>query len=174
MQSNQRMKKVLALIFAILVFGLFVYSEVKIGVIDSQMLIQKSKIGIAANAKFENIGKQKQQQVQNMQAGIKKLEKELVSAALNNATREKKSLELQEKKTNFKRFVEDAQKEIQMLNQKELRSLQEKIYPIIQQIGKEKGFSLIVDINTRIYHDQAVDITNDVIKAMDAKLSVVK
>jgi outer membrane protein len=96
-----------------------------------------------------------------------------LSPALNDDTREKKGLDLQTKRKDLKRYVEDAQNEIQRESQKELVELEKAVMPLIDQIGKSKGFTIIFDITRPgiVYFDQAIDITPEVIKAFDEKSS---
>jgi len=165
------MKKTLMLVLTILVLSVFVFSQVKIGVIDAQQIIEKTKKGTQIQKKLENWQKKKQQELLTMQEEIKKLEKDVMSPALNNATRESKSLELQTKKTQLKRTYEDAQREFQLASQKELMALEKELIPLIQNVGKAKGLTVIFDRARSgiVYLDKAVDITGDVIKAVDAK-----
>jgi outer membrane protein len=171
MKNIRFLKRAIIFALVLITLSIFVYSETKIGIINSQRLISESKIGKAISGKLEKLGKDKQKKVQEMQAFIKKLEKELASPALNSATIEKKSMDLQNKKTEFKRFVEDAQKEMQIFNQREMKTLQAKILPLINELGKSKGYTLIIDINVRVYHDPSIDVTDDLIRMMDSKLT---
>jgi outer membrane protein len=149
----------------------FAISQVKIGVVNAQEILQKTKKGIEIQKRLEGLQQKKQTQLQTMQDTIKKLEKEVLSPALNQETREKKSLDLQTKRKNLKRFIEDAQNEIQRESQKELVELEKAVMPLIDQIGKSKGFTIVFDITRPgiVYFDQAIDITAEVIKAFDAK-----
>jgi len=163
------MKKTLIIVMAILMLSVFTYSQSKIGIINAQKLLEQTKKGRSVAQKIENIGKQKQATLKNMQSEIKRLEKELMSPALNDATKEKKALELQNKRTEAKRFIEDTQREMQMMSQQEMVKLQEEIRPIIMRVGKEKGLTVILEITAVAYYDPAADITNDIIKIMDGQ-----
>lgn len=163
------MKKFLIGVVSILILSIFAFSEMKIGVINSQKLIMGTKKGRAIAAELEKIGKEKQNKLDTMRAEIKKLEKELMSPALNNETKEKKALELQNKRTAIKRFVEDTQREMQLKTEQDMNVLKAEIHPIIQQVGKEKGLAIILEITAVAYFDPAVDITDDIIKIMDSK-----
>jgi outer membrane protein len=140
-------------------------------VVNAQELLAKTKKGIEIQKRLEKLQEKKQAEMQAMQDQIKKLEKEVLSPALNQETREKKGLELQNKRKNLKRFIEDAQNEIQRASKKELVELENAVMPLIEQIGKSKGFTIIFDITRPgiVYFDQAIDITAEVIKAFDAK-----
>ncbi|MGD2084930.1 MAG: OmpH family outer membrane protein [Candidatus Aminicenantes bacterium] len=165
------MRKTLFLVVTVLVMSAFAISQVKIGVVNAQEILQKTKKGVEIQKRLEKLQKEKQQKLQAQQDEIKKLEKEVLSPALNQETREKKTLDLQNKRKNLKRFVEDAQNEIQRESQKELVELEKAVLPLIEQIGKSKGFTIIFDITRPgiVYYDQAIDITPEVIKAFDAK-----
>ena len=82
-----------------LAFSWFVFSEIKIGVINAQKVIQETKKGKEITVKLEKLGQGKQQQVEALREEIKKLEKDVISPALNEQTREKKNLDLQNKRT---------------------------------------------------------------------------
>ncbi|UCH93185.1 MAG: OmpH family outer membrane protein [Candidatus Aminicenantes bacterium] len=165
------MRKTLILVIAVLVMSAFVFSEVKIGIVNAQEILQKTKKGIEIQKRLEQLQQRKQQKLQNMQEEVKKLEKDVLNPALNEEARGKKSLDLQNKRKELKRFLEDAQNEMQRESQKELVALEKDIMPVIDQIGKSKGFTVILDITRPgiVYFDQTIDITAEVIKAFDAK-----
>lgn len=167
------MRKTLILVVTVLVMSAFAISQVKVGVVNAQEILAKTKKGVEIQKRLEQLQSKKQAEMQTMQDQIKKLEKEVLSPALNEETREKKGLELQTKRKNLKRFLEDAQNEIQRASKKELVDLENAVMPLIDQIGKSKGFTIIFDITRPgiVYFDQAIDITGEVIKAFDAKYS---
>ncbi len=171
-KGDKKMKKTLILVLAILVLSVFAFSQVKIGVINAQEIIQKTKRGVQIQKQLENLQKQKTQELQVLQEQIKKLEKELLSPALNAETRERKSVDLQTKRTTIKRKYEDAQRDFQRESQKMLAALERELIPLIEGIGKTKGFSIIFDRARSgiVYYNNAVDITGEVITAIDQKL----
>ena len=163
------MKKTLIMTVTILTLAFYTFAEVKIGVINAQKVIASTKRGKEIQAKLENYGKSKQKKVEAMQAEIKKLEAAIQSPALNESTRAKKSDELQAKKTNLKRYYEDTQKELRKKYQTEMQNLQKEVMPIIDKIGKSKGFTLVFDLSIAgiSYFDKTIDITEQVIKEID-------
>ncbi len=163
------MKKTLIGVVTILFVSIFAFSQMKIGIINGQKLIEGTKKGRAIADRLEKMGKAKQDRLNTMQAEIKKLEKDLMSPALNDETKDKKALELQNKRTAIKRFVEDSQREMQIKSDQEMNALKAAIQPIIQQVGKERGLAVILEITAVAYYDPAIDITDDIIKAMDSK-----
>lgn len=170
-KKEKIMKRSMILILTVLSLSLFAFSEVKIGVVNGQDVIQKTKRGQSIRTRLENLGKAKQTQIENLEKDIVALQKDLNSPALNAETKEKKGRELEDKKISYQRVVQDAQKEFQAQQQKEMMTMYNEIMPLIQELGKAKGFSLILDVASSgiAYFDPSIDITNDVIKAVDAK-----
>lgn len=167
------MKKTLVIVLTILAMSVAVYSETKIGVINPQKVVTETIRGKQVKAKLEKLGEEKQQKIKGMEDAIKQLEKELMSPALNAEAKEKKASELQSKRVNLKRYVEDAQKEFQGKYQKEMATMYREIMPIIEKIGAAKSFTIIFDLSNSgvSYFDKTIDITNEVIKAYDQKYS---
>lgn len=167
------MKKTLVVVLTLFVVASFIYPETKIGVINPNKVISETIRGKQVREKLEKYSNGKQAQAKTMEEEIQKLEKELMSPALNNDTREKKALDLQNKRTNLKRFLEDAQREFNTKSQKELQALYKEIMPIIEKIGVAEGFTIIFDLsNSGIsYFDKTIDVTDKVIKAYDVKIS---
>ena len=167
------MKKTLVVVLTLFVVVSFIYPESKIGVINPNKVISETIRGKQVREKLEKYSNSKQAQAKTMEEEIQKLEKELMSPALNNDTREKKALDLQNKRTNLKRFLEDAQREFNTKSQQELQALYKEIMPIIEKIGASEGFTIIFDLsNSGIsYFDKTIDVTDKVIKAYDAKIS---
>lgn len=165
------MKKTLILLISFLALSIFAFSEVKIGIVNAEEIISKTIRGKAIQTKLEAFQNKKQQEIQVLDEEIKKLEKEISNPALNDETRDKKSLDLANKKKNIQRLIEDARNDIQRESQTELITLEKDLMPIINEIGKSKGFTIVFD-STRpgiVYIDPTIDITEDVIKAVDAK-----
>jgi len=170
-KGDKQMKKSLILVLTILLMSVYAFSEVKVGIVNAQEIFQKTKRGAEIQKRLESLQQQKTAELKKLQEDIQRLEKEVMSPALNEATREKKSLELQTKRTDLKRKYEDAQRDFQMQSQKLLAELEKELIPLIENVGKAKGFSIIFDRQRSgiVYYDPTIDITKDVITAIDAK-----
>lgn len=165
------MKKNLFLIFSLVVLSAFVFAEIKIGIINPQVVLQNSAKGKETIERLKSLQLSKQKKYENMQKEIDALEKETMSPALNQEARDKKTLDMQNKRVEIKRFAEDAQKESMAVQQKEFESIQRDLMPIIEKIAKADGYSLILDLNTAgvTYFEPGIDITEKVVKAYDAQ-----
>ena len=166
------MKKRLFLVFALLALTTFIFAETKIGIINPQVVLQNSVKGKEVIERLRSLNMSKQKKYETMQKDIDTLEKEILSPALNQDSRDKKTSDLQNKRTDIKRFAEDAQKESIAMQQKEFESLQRELMPIIEKIAKADGYSVVLDLNTAgvTFFEPAIDITDKVIKAYDAQV----
>lgn len=164
------MKKFSVMLFALLAVSFWLFPEVKIGIINPPVVLQNSIKGKEAINRLKTVGESNQSKFEKMQKEIDTLEKDVLSPALNEDTRSKKNLDLQNKKTEQKRFAEDAQNEARMRQQTEFENIQKELMPIIEKIAKDNGFTLILDVTTAgiAYVDPAADITEKVVKAYDA------
>jgi len=167
------MKKSLFSIFALLALTTFAVAETKIGIINPQLVLQNSVKGKQVIEKLRSLNLAKQKTYETMQKEIETLEKDILSPALNQETREKKSADLQNKRIDIKRFAEDAQKDSMAIQQKEFESLQRELMPIIEKIAKANGYSMVLDLNTAgvTFFEPAIDVTDQVIKAYDAQVA---
>ena len=64
----------------------------------------------------------------------------------------------------------DAERDVQKRRQDEIEKIETAVFPIINGLGKEGGYTLIFNKfqSGLVYADDAVDITNEVIKRLDA------
>ncbi|MBN2346198.1 MAG: OmpH family outer membrane protein [Candidatus Aminicenantes bacterium] len=170
------MKKHLFVIVGLVVLGTFAFAEFKLGIINPQAVLQTSVKGKEAIERLKSMSLSKQKKYESLQKAIDTLEKEALSPALNPDAREKKNQELQTKRVEIKRFAEDAQKESMEAQQKEFGKIQNDLMPLIERVAKEKGFTLILDLNTAgvTYFDPVIDITEMVVKAYDAQSASAK
>lgn len=165
------MKKHLLLIVAVLALSAFAFAEFKVGIINPQSVLQGSVKGKEAIGRLQALQAAKQKKYEALQAEIDALEKEIGSPALNADAREKKTQDLAAKRTEIKRFAEDAQKDSMAAQQKEFEKIQADLMPLIEKIAKENGFSMVLDLTTSgvTYFEPAIDLTEKVIKAYDAQ-----
>jgi len=106
-----------------------------------------------------------------LQTKIDKLEKELKSGTLDKPQMQSKSKDLFNVKRELKSKYDQLTEDFQKYTQTEIKALEEKVNPVIQEIGRSKGYTAIYDIQRSgtIYLDMAVNITREVIEAINLK-----
>jgi Skp family chaperone for outer membrane proteins len=145
---------------------------VKIGIINSQEILEKSIEGKKAISQLEERNRKIQQDLARLDDQIRQLETRLNTQQLT-MTQEailSLSVDLDRKRTERQRMAEDAQRDIQELQQRLYLKIQSEVMPIITKIGQEKGLDLILDLRVSgiLYFNPAVDITQEVIKRYDS------
>jgi outer membrane protein len=144
----------------------------KVGYVVLQRIANESAEGKQATARIQALQQkkaaeltEKNKQLQSIQA---KLEKE---AAVLSATAQADLAKQAEKlNTDIQRFTQDAQAEITELQQQLQQQFQVRIEPVLAKVGAAKGLHFIFNgpDSGLVWADQGLDISDDVIKALDA------
>lgn len=138
-----------------------------IAVIDVQRVVTESDPGKQALQKLKELqdgkidqGRAMQQELATLQEQINKQQFTLSDEKLGELrkTIEDKGIEMQ-------RFQDDAERELDEARRRELGGLEGRIIPVINEIGVERGYTLIFNKfqSGLVYADDAVDITDAVI-----------
>ena len=165
------MKKFITLLVAIVVLSVYSMAEVRIGFVNTQQIISSTKIGMKAAKKLEKRQKEERDKLLAFQAKISKLEEEKSSPSTNKEKKQAMSREIFSAKKELKKKYDQLTADFQKYSQNELKLLENKINPIIQDIGRAKGYTAIYDVQRSgtIYIDNSVNITKTVIDAINKK-----
>lgn len=150
--------------------------NIRIGVINVERLVQESALGKEAFARVKRLNDVKKDEADKLQKELRDMEQKLADqgSAMADDKREALQKSYQEKAISFKRFQDDANRELEASQKKELGELERRVFPVINQVGKEKGYTVIFNkFNSGlIYADDAVDVTDDVLKVFNTTVSV--
>ena len=150
-------------------------AEFKMGVIDPQAVLEKSKAGKKALDGLKEYVSTRQKLLSRDEEELRNTEKTLKEAGAKLSEGEKK-----EKEAQFRSKIQDYQKRAQEFNQ-ELQGKQKelvddymkRIASATQTVAEKGGFSIVVDkgseqtIRIVIYSKDAIDLTDQVIKEVD-------
>ena len=149
-------------------------ADMKVGVMNVQKVLVTSVSGKAAKEKFD-------QKMQDLQSKFKAEEQELVdmqgeiekkSSAWSEETKQLKVREFQKKRRELQEKSEDARFELKTLQDKELAPILKALEGVVDTYGKNNGFTLILDSKAGvIYFSDAVDITDQLVKELDAAMA---
>jgi outer membrane protein len=153
-------------------------AQSKLGVVNSQEVLEKSAEGKRVIARLEDTGKQNQSALVKLDEEIRALQTKLSTQNMT-LTQEAAALisaELERKTTERKRKGEDFYAGFNALRDHLFGKLQEELLAVIAQIGKEKGFDLIFDLikSGAGYWNPQIDLTAEVIKRYDASKAAAK
>ena len=143
-------------------------AQVKVAIIDVQQVVTQSDPGKEALGKLKAIQDAKLAEGQALQQELETLRDQFNKQRFT-LTEEKLadlSKEIENKGIDLKRFQDDAQRELDDARRRELGGLEQRIMPVIDEVGKEMGLTLIFNKfqSGLVYADEAVDITSDVIR----------
>ena len=144
---------------------------VKIGVVDVQQILNQSQRGQAVKQKLEQERAVRQKELDGRQQELVKLQAEYEKQApvlSEQAKREKKEA-LERRVRDARRVAEDANRDFEKrVREAEMETTRE-IFGVIQEYGKDQGFSVILERSSLVFSASAVDVTADVIKRYDGK-----
>lgn len=148
----------------------------KLAVINVDRLVTDSALGKEAFARVKKLADAKKEEGEKITKELREMEQKLADQGASLADDKKDALQkqYQEKAIAFKRFQDDAQRALEEAQKKELEELQKRVMPVISQIGKEKGFTLIFNKfqSGLVYADEAVDVTDDVLKRFNTTVAM--
>jgi len=167
-----------ALFISFLVSLSFSQQTIKIGVVNSQEVLEKSLEGKRVLKQLEEKSKKNQDELARLDEEIRKKETKLNTQRLTLTQEALMNLssDIEKKKTERKRLSEDQYRDFQTFSGRLFTGIQNELLPVIEQIGKEKNFDIILDLGRSgaIYFNPAIDITPEVIKRYDASKATKK
>ena len=150
-------------------------SAQKVGVIEVGRIVQESAVGKESLARIQKISTAKQEDLTKRQTELRDLEKRIQEQgkSLSEEAMEKLQKDYQAKALDLKRFQDDAQRELEELQRKELTELEKKVLPVIEAVSKELGYTLVFNkFQSGLLHaDDAVDITAAVIQKFNTAIA---
>jgi outer membrane protein len=157
-----------ALAVMIMAVALPAAAQSKVAVIDVQRVVTESDPGKEVMQKLRVLSDAKAQEGQTLQQELATLQDQFNKQrfTVSEARQAEMSKEIEDKQIAIRRFQDDAQRELQDAQRRELGGLEERILPIINQVGREQGLTLIFNKfqSGLVYADETVDITDSVIQ----------
>jgi outer membrane protein len=144
---------------------------VRIGVVNMQQVLNSSQRGMAAKQKLDQERAARQKELDGRQQEVVKMQADLEKQApvLSEQAKREKTEQLQNKVRDIRRLAEDANREFQKKLQDAEGEMTQDIIQVIQEYGKDQGYTIILERSMLPYAASAVDITNDIIKRFDGK-----
>jgi outer membrane protein len=144
----------------------------KFGVINSQVVLEKSAEGKRVITQLQDRDKKSQGDLGRLDNEIKALETKLSTQRLTLTEEAALQInsDLEKKRTDQKRLSEDAVRELQELQYRLFNKVQGELIPIIEGLGKEKGMDVIFDLakSGAVYVNPVIDVTDEIIRRYDA------
>jgi outer membrane protein len=143
----------------------------RIAYIDVQRVLARSAAGVAAREQLEREKATMQKEMDGKRVELEKLRDELEKkgALLTADARRDKQEQFERKRRDAARLADDFQKELEKREQGLLQKVLQDVSGIIERVGKEKGYYMIVEKRGGgvIYAATEADLTDEVIRVYD-------
>ena len=169
----QLMTRVLVSVLVLGWAGVAAAEEVKIGIVDIEQALVSTDEGKAAREEINRKNRDARAQVEPLMEQRKTLAEDLQGKkyVLSDDAMFQKQVQLAELENKIKSKIEELDGQLKIEQGKMLAPLQNKLQTIIESIGKEQGFTLILARNNPyvMYSREALDITDLVVARFNQK-----
>jgi outer membrane protein len=143
----------------------------KVATLDTERILVTSQTGKKALADLKKLQEQREGEIRAKAQELKDLQTKISEGRLSLAQDKLAELQKQfeEKEIQLRRFRDDATRELNKKRDEILAQIDKQVMPVINQLGKELGFTLIFRKfeSGLIYADEAIDITDSIIQRLD-------
>lgn len=144
----------------------------KIGMINSQEVLEKSAEGKKAIAQIQAADKRYTDQITALDDQIKQLQGRLSAQRLTLTAEAAAGIQadIQKKQTDRQRSVEDASQAMQQLQGNLLTKIQAELMPLVEKLRADKNLDMIFDLTKSgtVYFNPVLDLTAELIQRYDA------
>lgn len=151
-------------------------ADIKIAILNMRRVLAESDLGKQAETKVREYYDAKRNELQQEMASLREDLQALESqrSVLSEEAFLERQNELQKRELDLQQKSKAAEREFQTMQREEIQAFMEIAGPIIESIGVEEGYTLILDnpptaTNQIIYFNKANDITDMVIERINAQ-----
>ncbi len=142
--------------------------EARIAAVNSERILRDSQPAKAAQVKLEQEFSKRDRELQDMAQKIKgmadKLDKD--TAVLADSDRQRRQREVADLDREFQRKQREFREDLNQRRNEELAQVLERANRVIRQFAEQRKYDLIVQ--EAVYVNPRIDITDDVMKALNA------
>ena len=142
--------------------------EARIAAVNSERILRDSQPAKAAQVKLEQEFSKRDRELQDMAQKIKgmadKLDKD--TAVLADSDRQRRQREVADLDREFQRKQREFREDLNQRRNEELAQVLERANRVIRQLAEQRKYDLIVQ--EAVYVNPRIDITDDVMKALNA------
>jgi len=143
----------------------------RIGYVDLQRVLVRSQPGVAAREQLEREKAQMQREMDARRQEVDKLRDDLEKkgSLLTGEARREREEALERKRRDGARLADDFQRDLARKEQQVLLRLQQDLVGVIEKVGRQRGYYLIVERRGAgvLYSAPEADLTDEIIRAYD-------
>jgi outer membrane protein len=169
-----RVNRILLLLALIALLGWATGAQdepIKIGVVDMEQALNSTEQGKAAREELSRKQREAEAEVQPLAERFRNLQEELKGKkyVLSDEALFEKQVELAELQNRIDNKIKELQGQLKIDSGRLEAPLRAKLVEIVEEIGKDQGFTLILARGTALYTREAIDITDQVVARFDKK-----
>ena len=144
----------------------------KIAYVNVQAIASNSVEGKAATSKLDDLRKKKTAEIADKNKALAAAQTKLQQggSVLNDAARGALEKDIEKMNREIQFAQQDANTELQELQNQLQADFQEKLNPVLEQVATEKGLHMLIDIanSGAVWANSGLDLTAEVIRRFDA------
>lgn len=146
---------------------------VRVGVMDQQLVIEKSKAGKRALEELKAYSATRQKIINSDDQELKELEQAIQDGKLSETAKQEKQNQFQSKLEAYQRRLADFNREIQQKQREMVTEYAKKVQDAAQAVAQKEGYIAVIDrgneavVRIVIYHQPGLDVTEQVVKEFD-------
>lgn len=147
-------------------------SDLPIGVVDPQRILQETVRGQRLSDTLNAFMKDRQTLVELEQKELRKLEEELMaqSTVLSQPARERKEEHFRQKMAGYQQKVADLNREVQEKQRELQNEFRGQVQKVVSDIARRRGVGLVLEVGVNsgtLYYQENFDISSDVIEVLN-------
>jgi Skp family chaperone for outer membrane proteins len=131
----------------------------------------ESSAGKGLNERVKALNDQKVRELNDKNKALQSVQQKLESggSVLNDTARAQLQAEVDRQQRDIQRFTEDAQQDLQALQQQLQEEFTRQLNPVLDKVAREKQVHMVFNATESglVWADPSMDLTSDVIKALD-------
>ena len=126
--------------------------------------------GAKIQAELQQLQSDRQQRLSEMEAALKAKYEDYQKQEmiLSEETKAKKQAEIQQGQIELQQAAMAAEQELRTAEQRKLNSMIERMRTVVEAIGKEKGYDIVLESTAVMYNGNADDITAELVTRFDS------
>jgi len=147
-------------------------ADARVAYVDLDRVASLSSAGKAATARIDDLRNKRTSELAERSKQVSALEQKIAqgTSVLNDDARIRLQREYQRTRVSFERLRDDVQAEVQELQEELLRAFTARVFPVIGEVAREKKLWAVFSRDASLmWHDPAIDLTDEIAKRLDAK-----
>ena len=154
------------LVISMLSLSIFA-QQVKIAVVNPQLIIEKSKEGQRIKSYLQTFFDSKQTDINAKETELKALDEKIKDPKIAEDKKEDMRAQFQRKLYEAQAFAKAAQDEMDQKSGKMKEEFGVKLDEVVKKYATSKGISIVLEKGITLYSADAMDVTGEIIAEMD-------